>query len=73
MNTISRMIAQIDLVDFMVGEPDLEEIFMHYYQITRMNVFIHELRQNRNSTIAWTDRADRHRRPVYLHISFDCR
>lgn len=30
-NTISRLIAQIDLVDFMVGEPDLEEIFMHYY------------------------------------------
>lgn len=31
-NTISRIIAQIDLVDFMVGEPDLEEIFMHYYR-----------------------------------------
>jgi len=31
-NNISRIIAQIDLVDFMVGEPDLEEIFMHYYQ-----------------------------------------
>lgn len=31
-NTISRLIAQIDLVDFMVGEPDLEEIFMHYYR-----------------------------------------
>ncbi|MDO8736985.1 MAG: ABC transporter ATP-binding protein [Thermoleophilia bacterium] len=30
-NTISRIIAQMDLVDFMVGEPDLEEIFMHYY------------------------------------------
>lgn len=31
-NTISRILAQVDLVDFMVGEPDLEEIFMHYYQ-----------------------------------------
>ncbi|MFA6000720.1 MAG: ABC transporter ATP-binding protein [Thermoleophilia bacterium] len=31
-NTISRLIAQIDLVDFIVGEPDLEEIFMHYYR-----------------------------------------
>lgn len=31
-NTISRIIAKIDLVDFMVGEPDLEEIFMHYYR-----------------------------------------
>ncbi|MHB8859212.1 MAG: ABC transporter ATP-binding protein [Thermoleophilia bacterium] len=30
-NTIAKLIAQIDLVDFMVGEPDLEEIFMHYY------------------------------------------
>jgi len=30
-NTISKLIADIDLVDFMVGEPDLEEIFMHYY------------------------------------------
>ena len=30
-NTIARLIAQIDLVDFMVDEPDLEEIFMHYY------------------------------------------
>ena len=31
-NTISKLIAQIDLVDFIVGEPDLEEIFMHYYR-----------------------------------------
>ncbi len=30
-NTISRLLGQTDLVDFMVGEPDLEEIFMHYY------------------------------------------
>jgi ABC-2 type transport system ATP-binding protein len=30
-NTIARLIASIDLVDFMVSEPDLEEIFMHYY------------------------------------------
>ncbi|MFA5800932.1 MAG: ABC transporter ATP-binding protein [Thermoleophilia bacterium] len=31
-NTISRILAQIDLVDLIVGEPDLEEIFMHYYR-----------------------------------------
>ena len=31
-NTIARLIAQIDLIDFIVGEPELEEIFMHYYQ-----------------------------------------
>lgn len=31
-NTIARKIAQIDLVDYMVDEPDLEEIFLHYYQ-----------------------------------------
>ncbi|MHB1390365.1 MAG: ABC transporter ATP-binding protein [Thermoleophilia bacterium] len=30
-NTVARKVAQIDLVDLMVGEPDLEEIFMHYY------------------------------------------
>lgn len=31
-NTIARKVALVDLVDYMVGEPDLEEIFMHYYQ-----------------------------------------
>jgi len=31
-NTIAHLIAQIDLVDFIVDEPDLEEIFLHYYQ-----------------------------------------
>ena len=31
-NTVSNLLAQIDLVDFIVGEPDLEEIFMHYYR-----------------------------------------
>lgn len=30
-NTISNLLMQFDLVDFIVGEPDLEEIFMHYY------------------------------------------
>lgn len=30
-NTISHLIAAIDLVDFMVSEPELEEIFLHYY------------------------------------------
>lgn len=30
-NTIARLIAGIDLVDFIVSEPDLEEIFLHYY------------------------------------------
>ena len=31
-NTITRIIAEIDLVDFLVEEPDLEEIFLHYYE-----------------------------------------
>lgn len=31
-NNVSRMLAGLELVDFMVGEPDLEEIFLHYYK-----------------------------------------
>jgi ABC-2 type transport system ATP-binding protein len=31
-NTITRKIGQLDLVDLFVDEPDLEEIFMHYYR-----------------------------------------
>ncbi len=31
-NEITKMLAQQDLIDFLVEEPDLEEIFMHYYQ-----------------------------------------
>lgn len=30
-NNITRLLAQQDLVDFLVEEPDLEEIFLHYY------------------------------------------
>jgi len=32
MNDVTRRLAQIDLVDMQVEEPDLEEIFLHYYQ-----------------------------------------
>ncbi|MGV8082038.1 MAG: ABC transporter ATP-binding protein [Coriobacteriia bacterium] len=31
MNDIVRLLAEQDLVDLLVEEPDLEEIFMHYY------------------------------------------
>ncbi len=31
-NEITRVLAETDLVDFMVEEPDLEEIFLHYYE-----------------------------------------
>ena len=31
-NEISKLIAKIDLKNFTVEEPDLEEIFLHYYQ-----------------------------------------
>ncbi|PKQ37887.1 MAG: ABC transporter [Actinobacteria bacterium HGW-Actinobacteria-1] len=31
-NEITKMLAEQDLVDFLVEEPDLEEIFMHYYK-----------------------------------------
>ncbi|PKQ20488.1 MAG: ABC transporter [Actinobacteria bacterium HGW-Actinobacteria-6] len=31
-NEITKMLAGQDLIDFLVEEPDLEEIFMHYYQ-----------------------------------------
>lgn len=31
-NTITRKITQLDLVDLFIDEPDLEEIFMHYYR-----------------------------------------
>lgn len=31
-NEITKILAEQDLVDLMVEEPDLEEIFMHYYQ-----------------------------------------
>jgi len=31
-NTIARKIAALDLVDYTVDEPTLEEIFLHYYQ-----------------------------------------
>jgi len=29
---VTRLLAQTDLVDMQVEEPDLEEIFMHYYR-----------------------------------------
>jgi ABC-2 type transport system ATP-binding protein len=32
LNDVTRLLAQTDLVDMQVEEPDLEEIFMHYYQ-----------------------------------------
>lgn len=31
-NAITRLLCEHDLVDFLVEEPDLEEIFLHYYQ-----------------------------------------
>jgi beta-exotoxin I transport system ATP-binding protein len=31
-NDITKILAQTDLVDFLVEEPDLEEIFLHYYE-----------------------------------------
>jgi len=31
-NDITRILAGIDLVDLLVEEPDLEEIFLHYYE-----------------------------------------
>jgi len=31
-NEITRLLASLDLSDLLVEEPDLEEIFMHYYQ-----------------------------------------
>jgi len=31
-NTIARKITQLELVDLFIDEPDLEEIFMHYYR-----------------------------------------
>ncbi len=31
-NDITKIVAEQDLVDFLVEEPDLEEIFLHYYQ-----------------------------------------
>ena len=31
-NEVTRMLAEQDLVDLLVEEPDLEEIFLHYYQ-----------------------------------------
>ncbi len=31
-NDITKILAEQDLIDFLVEEPDLEEIFMHYYQ-----------------------------------------
>jgi hypothetical protein len=31
-NAITRLLAEQDLLDFLVEEPDLEEIFLHYYQ-----------------------------------------
>lgn len=31
-NTIARKITQLDLADLFIDEPDLEEIFMHYYR-----------------------------------------
>lgn len=30
-NSITRLLAEQDLMDFIVEEPDLEEIFLHYY------------------------------------------
>jgi len=32
LNDVTAMLARIDLVDLQVVEPDLEEIFLHYYQ-----------------------------------------
>ena len=32
MNAVTRVLAGLDLVDLLVEEPDLEEIFLHYYQ-----------------------------------------
>jgi len=31
-NDVTQMLAKLDLADLLVEEPDLEEIFMHYYQ-----------------------------------------
>jgi len=31
-NSITRLLAEQDLLDFLVEEPDLEEIFLHYYE-----------------------------------------
>lgn len=31
-NAITRLLAEQNLLDFLVEEPDLEEIFLHYYQ-----------------------------------------
>jgi ABC-2 type transport system ATP-binding protein len=31
-NQITKILAEQDLVDFLVEEPDLEEIFLHYYE-----------------------------------------
>ena len=31
-NTVTKLIAGLDLVSLLVEEPDLEEIFLHYYQ-----------------------------------------
>lgn len=31
-NTVARKITQLDLIDLFIDEPDLEEIFMHYYR-----------------------------------------
>ncbi len=31
-NSITKILAEQDLVDLQVEEPDLEEIFLHYYQ-----------------------------------------
>ena len=32
MTDITQMIAGVDLANLLIEEPDLEEIFMHYYQ-----------------------------------------
>ena len=32
LNDVTKLLAEIDLVDLQVIEPDLEEIFLHYYQ-----------------------------------------
>jgi len=31
-NDVTRILAELDLVDLLVEEPDLEEIFLHYYE-----------------------------------------
>lgn len=31
-NSMTKMLAEQDLIDFLVEEPDLEEIFLHYYE-----------------------------------------